>query len=664
MADQKQKIWNFIGQLKENNNRVVSGVKTSISGTSDTNPQFNANIDGSGILNLSLSIPGIKIEGESSIGGVGKQYQINSSSTDPVGNKYGEIFNDYINNQADGIWTHVTGFHNKATAGYQTVFGKYNQNLPDDVLEVGWGESDTARSNLLRLDKNGNLIIKGDFKIDGGISLTELNENKMDKTSIDQMIKAAMPVMTEDHNANGDITIGTNETTIINNLSYASYEPENKALFWGDVVFSLTAPAKVTYRYYTDGNINQEYTTVEYYDIGEHFSTLFKIFYVGEEEYGIVSVTMTLEKADENQINIPTGVIKRNNVRGLMYVQGIKETAAWTGKIRVSDHFGLYPMRDVNSLPFTDKAEVTTRVPIPVEINESFGLTPMNTRRMGVVGFTAEPIMNEVIKGYIYWTGYKDLDDGYIYNRKYVDDYFDNDTTFNFIPNEKPDYEKNNNFGVGKDEKYKLKTNYDDIYGSELKVDSGRYAEVTIDKSYYLTVKTINSVLGNIPPDPFIDPNYPLMHHLTLIFGTIDKNKDNYIYSSDKYIYKEKPVFRLITNYDTNKSPMRSSEYGYYTDLNLPSFDVFAHKETIQINNEEYIPLDPTGAIEVLSYLNSEKISCRKNYIDFTENIKLKTVYEYSQDKYEELDEGGYSELKLIESSKLVKIKKITNEVK
>ena len=33
MADQKQKIWNFIGQLKENNNRVVSGVKTSISGT-------------------------------------------------------------------------------------------------------------------------------------------------------------------------------------------------------------------------------------------------------------------------------------------------------------------------------------------------------------------------------------------------------------------------------------------------------------------------------------------------------------------------------------------------------------------------------------------------------------------------------------------------------
>ena len=48
MADQKQKIWNFIGQLKENNNRVVSGVKASISGTSDTNPQFNANIDGSG----------------------------------------------------------------------------------------------------------------------------------------------------------------------------------------------------------------------------------------------------------------------------------------------------------------------------------------------------------------------------------------------------------------------------------------------------------------------------------------------------------------------------------------------------------------------------------------------------------------------------------------
>ena len=408
----------------------------------------------------------------------------------------------------------------------------------------------------------------------------------MDKTSIDQLIKAAMPVMTEDHNANNDIAIGTNETIIIDNLSYASYEPENKALFWGDVVFSLTAPAKVTYRYYTDGNINQEYTTVEYYDIGEHFSTLFKIFYVGEEEYGTVSVTMALEKADENQINIPTGVIKRNNVRGLMYVQGIKETAAWTGKIRVNDHFGLYSMRDVKSLPFTDDAEVITQDPTPLEINESFGLTPMNIKRMGVVGFTAEPIMNEVIKGYIYWTGYKDLDDGYIYNRKYVDDYFDNDTTFNFIPNEKPDYEKNNNFGVGKDEKYKLKTNYDDIYGSELKIDSGRCAEVTIDKSYYLTVKTINSVLGNTPQDPFIDPNYPLTNHLTLIFGTIDKNKDNYIYSSNKYIQKEKPVFKLITN------------------------------------------------------------------------------YEYSQDKYEELDEGGYSELKLIELSKLVEIKEIINEVK
>ena len=62
--------------------------------------------------------------------------------------------------------------------------------------------------------------------------------------------------------------------------------------------------------------------------------------------------------------------------------------------------------------------------------------------------------------------------------------------------------------------------------------------------------------------------------------------------------------------------------------------------------------------------MNNKIFSFNKNYIDFTENIKLKTVYEYSQDKYEELDEGGYSELKLIESSKLVKIKKITNEVK
>ena len=62
---------------------------------------------------------------------------------------------------------------------------------------------------------------------------------------------------------------------------------------------------------------------------------------------------------------------------------------------------------------------------------------------------------------------------------------------------------------------------------------------------------------------------------------------------------------------------------------------------------------------EIISYENIDE--AKK---DFTENIKLKTVYEYSQDKYEELDEGGYSELKLIESSKLVKIKKITNEVK
>jgi len=81
---------------------------------------------------------------------------------------------------AEGLGTTAGGFsshaqNNHTIAGYnsQTAMGKFNNNKPTNLLEVGNGADDNNRSNAMEVTADGDLLIKN-----GGVSLYGLDENK------------------------------------------------------------------------------------------------------------------------------------------------------------------------------------------------------------------------------------------------------------------------------------------------------------------------------------------------------------------------------------------------------------------------------------------------------------------------------------------------------
>ena len=62
---------------------------------------------------------------------------------------------------ASGTGAHAQNLCTVAECEYNTAMGKYNEKGKDLALAVGNGTSDTARSNALELDWQGNLNIAG-----------------------------------------------------------------------------------------------------------------------------------------------------------------------------------------------------------------------------------------------------------------------------------------------------------------------------------------------------------------------------------------------------------------------------------------------------------------------------------------------------------------------
>lgn len=72
-------------------------------------------------------------------------------------NAGGEVFSDYYENSAMGLYASAFGNGNKADTANQFVIGKYNENNPDSVFIVGWGTSDEDRKNIVTIQNDGRV---------------------------------------------------------------------------------------------------------------------------------------------------------------------------------------------------------------------------------------------------------------------------------------------------------------------------------------------------------------------------------------------------------------------------------------------------------------------------------------------------------------------------
>lgn len=386
------KIWRFQGQLQENENRVI----TSASGTvSEINQGETPSLDiksENGQLYIDLKVPTKKVE-TFDIGGVGKQFIIDGSPTSPTGQNYGEIFNDYTNNTAGGLWSHAVGYGSKADYPYQAVFGKYNLNNRNNVFEIGYGNNDATRHNIFSVDKEGNIKIDGDITIGNNLTLNDLDKNKLDKIQFDYLVSESLPHIHKITNKD-IITINTTETELFTEefMTTTATTP----MFWSTVAFELSNDAIVTFKYYLDGVLQSDDTIVETYIAGKHFSSLFNIFEIEENYVGALKITMT--------ISAGTAIINEYALKGALYIQGVGITAAFMGKLNLKDNFGYITpnIEPISVLSFKNNVDVKLVPILKGGITDNLGYFNVAPKKIKMVGFNDNFITNVPIINNIY----------------------------------------------------------------------------------------------------------------------------------------------------------------------------------------------------------------------------------------------------------------------
>lgn len=86
--------------------------------------------------------------------------------------------------EAWGLSSHAQNNYTQAHGNYQTAIGKFNDNQSTNAFEIGNGTSDTARSNALTVDWNGNVIASGNITDGSGNTLPYVAD-KSDMTYAD-----------------------------------------------------------------------------------------------------------------------------------------------------------------------------------------------------------------------------------------------------------------------------------------------------------------------------------------------------------------------------------------------------------------------------------------------------------------------------------------------
>lgn len=388
--------WDFLGELKENDKRVITSGQGTITET-EGDPSIEVTADG-GVLNIDLELPiSATISPDDLVGEKWADEDGNIKDGNAV--PYGEIFNDYADNIASGNYSHVTGRGNQAESDFQTVFGKYNNNNADNALEVGWGTAEN-RKNIFEIKTNGDVSVKGSMNAEGdlvaageisdssGLSFTTLDEIKLDKSEFTTYLAESQAVILSDTN-NTELTVkGPDEITVVD-IDFVTTDA-TKPIFIATIPFVLSNDGNVTFKYYLNDSLITTDTVSQYCSKGENFATLANILDIRKEFTGNLKVTMTTSYVESDarrqeaeilsmknyiltltyaqpvvDTTVPTATVKAYGIKSVLYVQGIGLSLAWNGRLVFTDSFDYAPLKQlpkVELIPFS--AEIYKDMPV------------------------------------------------------------------------------------------------------------------------------------------------------------------------------------------------------------------------------------------------------------------------------------------------------------
>lgn len=379
--------WDFLGELKENDKRVITSGQGTITET-EGDPSIEVTADG-GVLNIDLELPiSATVSPDDLVGEKWADEDGNIKDSNAV--PYGEIFNDYADNVASGNYSHVTGRGNQAESDFQTVFGKYNNNNADNALEVGWGTAEN-RKNIFEIKTNGDVSVKGSLSAEGdlvaageisdssGLSFTTLDEIKLDKSEFTTYLAESQAIILSDTNDTELTVKGPDEITVVD-IDFVTTDA-TKPIFIATIPFVLSNDGNVTFKYYLNDSLITTDTVSQYCSKGENFATLANIFDIRKEFTGNLKVTMTTSYVESDarrqeaeilsmknyiltltyaqpvvDTTVPTATVKAYGIKSVLYVQGIGLSLAWNGRLVFTDSFDYAPLKQlpkVELIPFS-----------------------------------------------------------------------------------------------------------------------------------------------------------------------------------------------------------------------------------------------------------------------------------------------------------------------
>ena len=498
------RIWQFRGKLQENDKRVITEAEGTVSEiVKGESPRLDIKSN-NGKLVIDLKLPAAANDG---IGGVGKQFTVDGLSTNLLGQKYGEIFNDYENNTANGIYSHVAGVRNNAAYSYQTVFGKYNDNKENNVFEIGYGDDNNNRTNIFEINKEGIATIVTDIGNKRGISLESLQKNKLEASEFDYLVGESQARILTYVNEETKI-IGANEELIIS-IEFLTTD-STSPMFFASIPFELSADALVTFTYYLDNNLFSDDTLEQNFSAGKHFVTLFNTFNAKSNFAGSFKVKM--------KVSTGTATITEYKLRSALYVQGVGITAAWNGKINLVQKFTNFDFNEeISILPVKDNADVSYHIPIPGAIEQQFNTFSIDSK-INILGI-ADSVDNIDISFRILTWIFKTL-----YHLKYI-------------------YNSQN--VLIENESFKLRQDYSDDYEDcLLTFVNGKGVYLDIDISNFSNVSDISDINIVQSSEKFIKPN-------DIEYNTVfSYTQENNIYNN-QYVENNNNL-KLKTNYNEN----------------------------------------------------------------------------------------------------------------
>lgn len=241
-------------------------------------------------------------------------------------------------------------------------------------------------------------------------------------------------------------------------INYATVE-DTKPIFMATIPLEMTLDGYIEFFVYIDGILDENGVITEYFEKGKHFVTISRYFIDKANKRHTVTVAaktvyvesdnrvtqanvatifnyITAAQADrENQsssesgavqqpiqydvvpVNTtpPAATIQKNDIRAVLYAQGLAGTSKWDGTLNIEEPIEVIPINTIGVSGIIENVIAGVEIPTAATFTEVIGAIPINT--VQISGIEISGGVNEVVTNYTFNTDKKNL---YSYDADYV----------------------------------------------------------------------------------------------------------------------------------------------------------------------------------------------------------------------------------------------------